>query len=95
MLLYSSPHQPRLCLHPAPRTKGTLDILCLVQTHSVSVGPHQALQLGPATFPQCWSSSPESFALREQSEGEKEGGREGRALKEQSLPSESVPHLLR
>lgn len=73
-------------LHLTPGTKGTFDILCPAQTFS-ECGTHQALQLGPATFPPGLAQ-----LSRELCAEEMEGGRQGGALKKQSLLSESISH---
>jgi hypothetical protein len=72
MELHPIPNPPH---SPTPKQKGhlTFFVLCRLRTH-------QALQLGPATFPQSWPSSPGTLCRE----------REGGALKEQSLLSEPI-----
>lgn len=68
ILLHSSLADSGLCSHPTPSTKGTFDILCSVQAHSLSVGSTRARSWDLPPSPPGLAQLCQSF-VREEREG--------------------------
>lgn len=76
---------PGLCSHLIPRTKGTFDILCPMQTHVLSVGPARPCSWDRPPSRKAWGSS--LRALHWSRETQRGEGRRG--LKGESQPPQS------